>query len=67
MAGVGWGPWLPPVVTQGTALTKLDATSITTPLEMTIESGGIDPNAATPIWVWIALAVGVWMMFKRGG
>lgn len=62
--GIVGSSWVPDVVTQGSAVTKRDSSSVTTPLELTIESGGVDPNATN--WgMWIVVGIGLFLLFGR--
>jgi hypothetical protein len=63
--GIVGSTWNPDTVTQGVAIRKRDETSVTTPLELVTESGGIDPNATN--WgLWIVVGIGlIWMLGRR--
>lgn len=62
--GIISGDWFPDTVTQGVAVRKRDSTSITSPLEIVMESGGKDPNA-TPWGLYALLGVGLLLLIWR--
>jgi hypothetical protein len=62
--GIVGGDWSPDVVTGGTIPRKLTSTDTTSPLELTIDSGGVDTSVVN----WVPLLVigfGLWALWNR--